>query len=224
MRLNQYIASSTELSRRAADTAIKLGRVRINNESVSQGQTVLQGDTVSLDGNIISPRTEHTYLILNKPIGYVSSRARQGEDPTLYSLLPSKYHSLRIAGRLDRDSSGLIVLTDDGSFIQHFTHPSGGKLKYYEITLDQPITAADRIKLPQGVMLNDGLSRVSITKHTANRLTVSLGEGRNRQLRRTFGALGYRVDRLHRISMGDFLLDSLPAGQWRLASASGAQL
>ncbi len=214
MRINQFIANSSGLSRRAADAAIAAGRVSLNGQPATLGQTVEPSDRLTLDGQPLALTSTHTYLMLNKPVGYVSSRARQSTDPTLYELIPEHFHALRIAGRLDRDSSGLIILTSDGNFIQNLTHPSSDKLKTYELTLDAPISAADRTKLQQGVILKDGPSRVDIVTATGKNLTVTLGEGRNRQLRRTFGALGYRIDRLHRTRIGPYALANLASGTW----------
>jgi 16S rRNA pseudouridine516 synthase len=214
MRINQFVASSSGLSRRAADAAVAAGRVRINGQLATLGQTVDVSDFVALDDQPLTLISTHIYLMLNKPVGFVSSRVRQGTGQTLYELLPERFHKLRIAGRLDRDSSGLIILTSDGNFIQNLTHPSSDKLKTYELTLSAPISATDRTKLEHGVLLKDGPSRIRIVAATGRSLTVTIGEGRNRQLRRTFGALGYRIDRLHRTHIGSFNLGDLPSGTW----------
>lgn len=214
MRINQFVASSSGLSRRAADAAITTGRVTVNGQLATLGQTVAASDRLTLDGQPLTLTITHTYLMLNKPVGYVSSRARQGTDPTLYELLPQRFHNLRIAGRLDRDSSGLILLTSNGNFIQNLTHPSSDKLKTYELTLSVPLTAVDRSKLASGVSLKDGPSRIGIVAAHGKSLTVTISEGRNRQLRRTFGALGYRIDRLHRTHIGPFTIADLASGAW----------
>lgn len=221
MRINQFIAASTDLSRRAADSAVADGRVAVNGQTASLGTPVGEHDSVTLDGALLTPRATHTYIALHKPAGYVSSRARQGADPTAYELLPAHFKTLRIAGRLDRDSSGLLVLTDDGNFIQALTHPSADKSKVYEITLESPISAEDIGRLQAGVKLTDGLSRVAVKNAQGKHLTVSLGEGRNRQLRRTLGALGYTVVRLHRLSMGHLTLGDLAPGQWHEIDIEG---
>lgn len=218
MRLNQYIASSTDLSRRAADAAIAEGRVSLNGQPAALGTTVALGDTVALDGRIITPRAAHTYVALHKPAGYISSRARQGADPTAYDLLPPEFRTLRLAGRLDRDSSGLLILSDDGAFIQELTHPSADKQKVYALTLESPISEADIKRLKKGVKLTDGPSHVHVITVSDKHLTVSLSEGRNRQLRRTFGALGYTILRLHRLSIGPYQLGDLKPGAWREAA------
>ncbi|HEX3081630.1 MAG TPA: pseudouridine synthase [Candidatus Saccharimonadia bacterium] len=215
MRINQFVASSSGLSRRAADTAIAAGRVRIGAQTAALGATVTPGATVTLDGRPLVPVTAHRYVALNKPAGYVSSRARQSDQPTLYALLPAQCSALRIAGRLDTDSSGLVILSDDGPFIQQLTHPSFGKTKEYELTLTKALSPEDQAKLERGVVLKDGLSRLAVLRAIGSNVTVTIGEGRNRQLRRTFGALGYGVERLHRTRIGSYELGKLASGQWR---------
>jgi pseudouridine synthase len=216
MRLNQYVASASGLSRRAADTAIAEGRVTIDGQLVGLGQQVPDGAEVCLDGKPLALPTAFTYVLFHKPVGYVTSRTQQGTDPTIYELLPDEYHMLRPVGRLDRDSSGLLILTDDGSFILRHTHPSFAKMKQYELKLARPLTATDAGRLETGVILGDGPSRVQILDNQGRRVLVALGEGRNRQLRRTFGLLGYTVEGLHRLEMGAFSLGGLTAGKWRI--------
>jgi 23S rRNA pseudouridine2605 synthase len=215
MRINQFVASATGLSRRAADAAIAEGRVRIGPQRATLGQTVDLQAVVYLDGRTLQLTTTHTYVVLNKPVGYVSSRTRQGADPTVYELLPTDFQRLRIAGRLDRDSSGLILLSDDGEFVHRYTHPSFGKTKLYELTLSRPLPSTDQQRLKAGVELTDGPSRLQIVRCNGRHVTVGLTEGRNRQLRRTFGKLGYGVESLHRTQMGPYRLAGLAAGRWR---------
>jgi 23S rRNA pseudouridine2605 synthase len=219
VRLNQYVASASGLSRRAADTAIAAGRVTVGGQPAGLGQRVPDGATVELDGKALKLPASFTYILLHKPVGYVTSRARQGSDPTVYELLPEQYRQLRPVGRLDRDSSGLLILTDDGSFILRHTHPSFAKTKEYLLELGRPLTSADAAKLEAGVQLEDGPSRVHVLDNQGRHVRAALGEGRNRQLRRTFGALGYTVAALHRGQMGTFGLGSLKAGKWRVISS-----
>jgi len=214
MRINQFVAAASGLSRRAADQAITSGRVTIAGQPAALGTDVSENDNILLDDQPLTLPTKHSYVMLNKPVGYVSSRVRQGADPTLYELLPPDMHNLRIAGRLDRDSSGLILLSDDGDFVHRHTHPSFGKQKVYELTLSSPLTPADIKALQDGVMLEDGPSRVTVLAHQGRDIQVSLGEGRNRQLRRTFGALGRSVERLHRTRMGTYAIGDLKPGRW----------
>jgi 23S rRNA pseudouridine2605 synthase len=215
MRINQYVAAATGLSRRQADDAIVAGRVTIDGQLATLGTTVIEGADVLLDDQPVRPPATHRYVILNKPEGYVTSRAQQGSDPTIYELLPPALHRLRPAGRLDRESSGLIILSDDGPFIHRLTHPSFDKAKVYDLTLSVPLAQADRRRLERGVKLDDGPSRVEVRAVSGKHVTVALSEGRNRQLRRTFGALGYGIERLHRTSIAGYELGGLASGQWQ---------
>jgi 23S rRNA pseudouridine2605 synthase len=216
-RINQFLAAATGLSRRVADATIAAGRVTIDGQAAKLGDQVSPGATVHLDGQPVTPPTQPTYLMLHKPAGYISSRTRQGADPTIYDLLPPEYHSLRPAGRLDRDSSGLMLLSDDGQFIHAHTHPSHHKTKIYELTLARPLATADIATLAAGVDLTDGPSHVTVLTGAGTRqVTVSLSEGRNRQLRRTLGALGYTVEALHRVTIGQHQLGKLKPGQFVL--------
>ncbi len=216
MRINQYVAAATGLSRRAADTAVTAGRVTIDGKVAILGQIVGPNAKVTLDKATVSLPATHTYIMLHKPAGYVTSRARQGRIPTIYELLPPPYSRLRPAGRLDQESSGLLLLSNDGLFIQHLTHPSYGKTKRYELTLDCPVTTNHQQELEEGVDLTDGPSRLHVVASHGRTLTVELAEGRNRQIRRTMGALGYTISRLHRTEVGPFCLDQLKPGTWTI--------
>ncbi len=215
MRINQFVAAASGLSRRAADTAIKDGRVTIAGRKALLGETIDAPSDIRLDGTPLTPQSTTIYLMFNKPTGAVSSRVRQGSSPTIYELLPANFQNLRLAGRLDRDSSGLLLLSNDGAFINHYSHPSAGKRKIYELTLSQPFAPDSRRRLEQGVLLEDGISHVTLEAAHGRNLTVSLITGRNRQLRRTFGALGYRVERLHRTHIGPYALGALATGAWQ---------
>jgi 23S rRNA pseudouridine2605 synthase len=215
MRINRFVAEASGLSRRAADTAIDAGRVHVNGHTAKLGSQVSADDLITLDNQPLTPPAAYVYVMLHKPVGYVSSRVRQGDDPTVYQLIPEHLHHLKIAGRLDRDSSGLILLSDDGGFIHQLTHPSAEKTKAYHLTLSKPLTAADQAKLSSGVMLTDGLSQVDISRTAGRTVDLALGEGRNRQLRRTFGALGYDVLALHRSRIGPYELGDLASGAWK---------
>lgn len=212
MRLNRYVAASSHLSRRAADTAIAAGRVSVNGEPGQLGMLVATGDRINLDSQRLKLPEQFEYLRFHKPSGYVTSRARQGSAPTIYELIPHQYNHLQSIGRLDKDSSGLLLLTNDGTWAQSLSHPSYDKRKVYELSLGRSVTASDLSRLEAGVELEDGPSRLEITSHHGTDLTVVLTEGRNRQLRRTFEALGHKVRRLHRISIGPYQLGDLASG------------
>jgi len=218
MRLNRFVAMATGLSRRQADDAIAEGRIKLNGSIAALGDQATESDIVSLDDATISTPEELLFLILNKPAGYVTSRAQQGTHETIYAILPEQYHRLKPVGRLDRETSGLILLTDDGEAAFQLSHPSFSKTKRYEVVLDRILSANDVEKLQAGVELEDGLSQFDSLTGKGKNWQLTLHEGRNRQIRRTFQALSYRVLRLHRTNFGNLDLDGLGTGEFRLIS------
>lgn len=218
MRLNQYVSLATGLSRRAADAEISAGRVLVDGEVAPLGTKVAEGSVISLDNVPLKLPTESIYIMLNKPTGYVSSRVAQGSEPTIYDLLPADFARLKPAGRLDLDSSGLMLLSNNGHFIQAYTHPSGDKVKTYDLSLNKPLAPSDATALGRGISLKDGTSHLKVEKSSGKNVTVSLSEGRNRQIRRTLGALGYGIVALHRTTIGPYSLGNLASGQWQVIS------
>ncbi len=216
MRINRFIAAGSGLSRRAADAAIQAGQVTVNGKSPQTGQDIAENDIVKLDGNIMQIAKTQT-IILNKPVGYVVSRDGQG-NRTIYDLLPPELHHLKPVGRLDKDSSGLLLLTSDGDLAQRLTHPKYQKIKKYEVALDKPLQPLHRQMIGDiGVQLEDGPSRFEVERlHDGNdrEWQITMREGRNRQIRRTFAALGYTVTRLHRTQFGSYGLAQLASGIW----------
>lgn len=214
MRLNKYLSLSLNLSRRAADDLIASKKVRVNDEVAQLGNRVEDGDEVKLLGRVVKlEETKKVYLLLNKPEGYLSSKVSQGGAPTVYELLQKEYSklNLNIAGRLDKDSCGLILLTNDGEYLNEITHPSSGKTKTYLVKLNKKLSPEDLQKLESGVQIGD--SRPSKFKSIKileeSNLEVELEEGRNRQIRRTFYELGYRVTFLKRTKLGPYELEDL---------------
>jgi 23S rRNA pseudouridine2605 synthase len=220
MRLNKYIAQHTAFSRRAADDLISEKRVTINGRVAGQGETVNETDTVSVDGRPIGTApVQTTTVMMNKPAGFVCSRAGQGSR-TIYELLPVELRHLNSVGRLDKASSGLLLLSNDGELANRLTHPSFGKVKIYEVTLDKALTPLHQQMISDyGVGLADGPSKLQLEKldNASKHFRVSMREGRNRQIRRTFDALGYTVKTLHRISFGDYNLGELQPGKYEIA-------
>ena len=215
MRLNKYIASRTNLSRRAADEAIEKGKVLVNGNQPIQGQDTGPQDEVKLNGRLLnSDKPETITIILNKPTGYVCSRDGQG-NRTIYDSLPKKYHNLNPAGRLDKDSSGLLLMSNDGNLINQLTHPSNKKVKIYEIEIDKSLSPLHQQMInDKGIKLADGVSKLNLEKLANSRqFRVAMYEGRNRQIRRTFDALDYRVTKLHRTHFGPYQLIDLKPGQ-----------
>lgn len=215
MRLNKYIAQATGMSRRAADEVIAQNRVQINGETTRQGRDITPSDTVTVDGEAVQPPRYTTTIIFHKPTGYICSRDGQGNH-TIYDILPEEYHRLKPVGRLDKDSSGLLLLTDDGQLAFELTHPSRQKQKVYEVTLNKPLEPLHRQMISDhGVMLDDGPSKFELTRLKEGDDTaweVRMHEGRNRQIRRTFAALGYTVGKLHRTHFGSYQLGNLAEG------------
>lgn len=218
MRLNKFLAQASGLSRRAADTAISAGHVQINGTTVT-GYDVADGDVVSYAGHDYPAGSilgrEATTIMLHKPTGYVVSRNGQG-SPTVYDLLPPELGSLKPVGRLDKDSSGLLLLTDDGNLANELTHPSRRKTKVYTVRLDAPLQPLHRQMIADfGVQLDDGPSQLGLQRTTEDDDTtwqVTMHEGRNRQIRRTFDSLGYTVIKLHRTAFGNYTLGNLEPG------------
>ena len=217
LRLNKYLATNLGISRREADILIERGKVKINGKIAEIGARVTETDQVECGGRTIS-RQKLIYLLFHKPVGYVCSRRRQGETPTLYELLPDEYKALKTVGRLDKNSSGLILLTNDGDFAFRMTHPSFVKNKTYLVELDRELMPLHQQMIADfGINLPDGISKLGLTRldDTRKAWQVNMSEGRNRQIRRTFDALGYKVTKLHRIEFGPYQLGDLPVGKFK---------
>ncbi len=211
MRINKWLAQASGLSRRAADQAISSGRVKVNGTVSTLGQEVNDLDQILLDDNPIRLPDERTLIILNKPVGYVCSRNGQGSR-TIYNLLPDYYHNLKSIGRLDKNSSGLLLMTDDGDLANMLAHPRFIKEKKYEVSLDRPLDEKSKVKLSHGIKIGDYTSQLALSQVHDNHMIITMSQGRNRQIRRTFEALHYQITRLHRIAFGEFSLDGLPLG------------
>lgn len=234
MRINRFIAQATGISRRAADKLVQGKRVFINSLPAQLSDHATSVDKVFVDKKQIFLPLEPTTIILNKPVGYVCSRDGQGSR-TIYDLLPDEYKNLKPVGRLDKDSSGLLVLTDDGQLAHELTHPKFVKDKIYLVHLAQPLKGADFDAVTKkGVDIGDGTpSKFRLEVQTPDHILgeshkthdncftennkdwiVTIHEGRNRQIRRTFSALGYTVKTLHRITFGEFSAKSLKIGAY----------
>ena len=214
IRLNKFIAERLGFSRREADDLIASGKILVNDKPAILGARIDKTDKVCYNKRIIPFETDFLYLAMNKPVGYVCSRRAQGPAPTMYELLPKEYQKLKSVGRLDKDSSGLILLTNDGDFAFQMTHPKFHKEKVYEVELDKPLEPLHQQMISDfGVMLDDGPSKFTVIRN-GDAYTVILTEGRNRQIRRTFAALGYTVTKLHRTQFGKYQLSGLKPGEY----------
>ena len=211
MRINKWLALHTSLSRRKADEALQQGRVTINNKKAELGDAVEYNDTVCLDGAAVASQPiKRELYILNKPVGYVCSRSGQGSK-TIYDLLPKPLHHLNPIGRLDKDSSGLLLLTNDGELLNKLAHPSNNHEKVYEVTLQEILTPGQLNQVQTGVNIGDARpSRLKVKPIHNKSYVVIITEGRNRQIRRSFEAIGHKVVRLHRTRQGPYELANLP--------------
>ena len=209
-RLNKFLALQLGISRRQADELIKKGRISINGKTAQLGERFKAGDEIKLGEKIISKtREEKKYVIFNKPRGYVCSRKKQGENETIYAILPKEFSALKPVGRLDKDSSGILFLTNDGDFAFQMTHPKFRKVKEYLVSLDTPLQPIHQQMIADfGINLPDGKSQLGLERLDDSRKNwkVIMSEGRNRQIRRTFSAIGYEVKELHRIVFGSYIL------------------
>lgn len=216
VRLNKYIAQNLAIGRRQADYYIERGRVTINGKPAQLGDRIDPlVDAVAVDDTIMTTEqtADFSYLALNKPVGYVCSRKQQGDAETIYALLPKDYHHLKPVGRLDKDSSGLILLTNDGDFTHRMTHPSFVKIKRYEVSLSKALEPLHRQMIVEhGIELEDGNSQFMIERINdgdEKQWLITMHEGKNRQIRRTFASLGYSINKLHRVQFGNYTLDDL---------------
>lgn len=212
MRLNAFIAANTSLSRRNADDAIDAGRVTVDGDLAVKGTVVEKSSQVKLDGQVLTPRYTTTTIMLHKPTGYVCSRNGQGSC-TVFALLPPEHQHLQPVGRLDKDTSGLLLLTDNGILANQLTHPRYAKQKVYNIVLNIPLQPLhQQLIVERGIILSDGISKFGLERlHEDNNREwlIRMSEGRNRQIRRTFEALGYKVKKLHRTQFGEYNLGTL---------------
>lgn len=223
-RLNKYLALRLGVSRREADNLIMDGAILINGKHAGLGERVKPDDSVSVDGKVISNSFTHKYILFNKPVGYVCSRKAQGDNQTIYSILPRDFLEYRPVGRLDKDSSGLLLLTNDGTFAFEMTHPKFAKVKKYSVKLDYDLAPLHQQMIADyGVDLEDGKSQFTLERmfdDSRRDWIVTMKEGRNRQIRRTFKALGYQVKKLHRTDFGNYSIGDIKLGEYKITDKS----
>lgn len=231
MRINKYIAASGVTSRRKADDLIRQGRVRVNGVLLQElGVQVGEGDQVEVDGQVIFPDQDRLVYLFNKPPQVLSSRKDPDNRPLVFDFLP-KDSRLFLAGRLDYESEGLLVASNWGDLVQALAHPGGEVQKEYLAWLDRPLKEKDRARAAQGIAYQgvyyqpDGVEvldqeeiegyKVNLSKDQGKLVRVLLHEGKNREVRKIFQALGYRVVRLVRVRLGPLTLQGLEPGEYR---------
>ena len=220
VRLNKYIASSGLCSRRKADDLIEKGSVSVNGKVVTElGFLVQPKDKVFVNKKLIAP-VKHQYYRFFKPAGYITTREDDQGRKTIYDLLPESLYSLKPVGRLDKDSTGLLILTNDGDLINALTHPSVKVPKVYLVTINSSIHRHELEQLANGIELEPGkIAYADIevlemdSSHTEMRIT--LYQGMNRQIRKMFKAVGYEVKTLKRIQHATLTLDGLKRGEFK---------
>jgi pseudouridine synthase len=219
-RLNKYIASSGLCSRRKADEIIESGVVKVNGKTVTElGYIVQEKDKVFVENKLIHP-VKLQYYRFYKPAGYITTSDDENGRKTIYDLLPENLHHLNPVGRLDKDSTGLLILTNDGELANQLTHPSVKVPKLYRVTIDSKITNEDISKMNSGIEIEPGklaYAQVRIievdNKHTT--MEILLFQGLNRQIRKMFEYLGHNVVSLKRIQHATLNLDGLKRGEFK---------
>lgn len=223
MRINQYIASAGVCSRRRADEMIEEGRVRVNGAVLtSPGYHVEEGDVVEVDGVSIKPADKKVYYLLNKPAGYVTSTADKEGRPLVTELVPDEVRVFPV-GRLDLNTTGLLILTNDGELSNRLMHPSNEFTKRYLVRAQGIVTRAEALKLEKGVDIGGFVTspaEVHLLKHDRNSTIaeIMIHEGKNRQVRRMFKAIGHPVLELSRTGLGNLEIGRLAVGQCRKLS------
>src|SRR5437762_9518229 len=217
MRLNRFLASAGIASRRGADELIAGGHVTVNGKPCRDFHfQPAPTDYVKVDGRLVHQRTP-VYILLNKPAGFVCTRRDSNTTDTVYHLLPPKLSSLAYVGRLDAQSEGLLLLTNDGDFAQCLTHPRFKIEKEYEVVLDRAATSDLAQKLLRGVVLDGKRARAKrVQQVSPTRLRIVLEQGINRLIRRMLECFGFHAKKLRRIRMGNLRLGELRRGKWRL--------
>lgn len=221
MRLNRFLAAAGIGSRRKCDELIAAGRVTINGKVCTDfSAQPTPRDHVKVNGKLVHQNLPVT-IILNKPAGFVCTRSDPRTRDTIFDLLPSSLPRLFNVGRLDAQSEGLLILTNDGALAQRLTHPRFKVEKEYDVTLDKKWDSILAPKLMRGIFLDGKRAQMArVQQVTPIRLRVILRQGINRQIRRMFEALDYRVKHLVRTRIGRIHLGDLPRGHWRLLSKS----
>ena len=219
MPLNKFIAHSGECSRRDAAELVKQGKVKVNGELIlDPGHKVHYDANVTLVGKKLKPQKDNVYILLNKPKGFITTNEDpQGRKTVMDLVSNSGADRLFPVGRLDRDTSGLLLITNDGDLTQKLCHPSYNIKKVYQVTLDKPLTKADFEKIIEGVELEDGKAIVDAIAYleTKSELGLEIHSGKNRIVRRIFESLGYVVEKLDRMMYAGLTKKNLPRGKWR---------
>ncbi len=226
IRLNKYLAQCGIASRRACDSMIQAGRVQVNGTTIVKLGIVIDPDcdVVTVDGSTVQCIKQLIYVLLNKTKGYVSTANDELKRRTVFDLIdvPERIFSV---GRLDKDTEGLLLLTNDGELSYRLTHPRYKVMKKYSVRLHRRVNEGDVRKLRKGIMLDDGITapcEINYDRRDRSGRTIlmTIHEGRNRQIRRMFKTVNYRVVHLKRVQFANLTLKGMAPGQWRFLTDS----
>lgn len=221
MRLNVFLAHNGIGSRRTAFDLVKTARVKVNGRVIMEPSTdVSEKDQITVDGHPVQAQ-RYVYLVLNKMFGYVTTKSDPHAERIVTDLLPEQYQHLQPVGRLDKDTEGLLLFTNDGATAQTLTHPKFEKQKTYHATVEGRVTMSQKDKLEAGILIDGektAPAKVIIIRpgDDYSECRITIHEGKKRQVRRMFAAVGHRVERLTRLTFGPLKLGELKPGQWRL--------
>ena len=230
MRLQKYLADAGIASRRKCEQLIEEGRVKLNGAVAEIGMNVSDGDVVTLDGKRVRVNNERVMIAFYKPKNVICSNAEEEDRKKVTDFFKDLPYRLYTVGRLDYDSEGLILVTNDGDAANRLMHPRYGLSKTYNVLCSGRFTDAEIHTLASGVMLEDGVTapaRVKLLRQTDNgntELSITIHEGRNRQVRRMVAAVGHDTLRLVRVSIGKLTISGLKSGQWRFLSREETEL
>ena len=230
MRLQKYLADAGIASRRKCEQLIEEGRVKLNGAVAEIGMNVNDGDVVTLDGKRVRANNERVMIAFYKPKNVICSNAEDEDRKKVTDFFKELPYRLYTVGRLDYDSEGLILVTNDGDAANRLMHPRYGLSKTYNVLCSGRFTDAEIHALASGVMLEEGMTapaRVKLIRETDNgntELSITIHEGRNRQVRRMVAAVGHDTLRLVRVSIGKLTISGLKSGQWRFLSREEAEL
>jgi 23S rRNA pseudouridine2605 synthase len=220
IRLNRFLSNSGVCSRREADTLIQSGCVTVNGKIVSElGSKVSLDDDVRFNGQQLTPERK-VYLLLNKPKGFVTTTEDPQERKTVMDLIedacPERIYPV---GRLDKDTTGLLLFTNDGDLVKKLTHPTHSRKKIYHVYLNKPLTKNHLLEIAKGVVLEDGFVAADainyVDENDKCEIGIEIHSGQNRVVRRIFSHLGYEVQKLDRVYFAGLTKKNLPRGKWR---------
>ena len=220
MRLNKYLAQSGVASRRESDRLIQEGTVTVNGHvMIDPAYQVQKNDEVTFDGKVLTPQESTIVYILNKPKNVITTARDEYGRKTVMDLIPSNRRLFPI-GRLDKDTTGIILITDNGELANYLMHPKNRVSRFYEAEIEGQINPKEIAKIKKGIFIGDGeFGRGEIvkqvTRKTRSTITIRLQQGKKREIRRIFYSLGKKVYSLHRFQYGTMVLGNLQLGQWR---------